>query len=471
MAWSDVVPTRTRLMSPPWPELRDADVVKPRTRLFIAGAGAVVTTANAIRPVGRGPLLSMPVFALGLGPSEFPLHTGLLQLAIGGLLSRSGGTRGWRGKLGVAAHAVSVAGLVAVYRTARRAGDVLDAALVEELGSDYRRHVGGPFTSRPEAALTSRQLVAPEMRVRRRYRSARDVSYGDFGLRNQLDVWKRSDLGGDARAPVLFQVHGGAWTMGRKEGQGEPLMAHLAERGWVCVTANYRLSPRATWPDHIVDVKRALAWTKANIAGHGGDPSFVVITGGSAGGHLSSLAALTPNLADFQPGFEDADTSVAAAVPFYGVYDFTDRHGADNAELATFLADAGVQVHARGGSRPLGAGLPDQPRRAARPALLRAPRHQRLARTHRAAPSVHRRAAQELPATGRLRRAAWRPAHVRDHAVDAHARHRPRRGALPGRCAQQIQRPDAGRGCHRHGTELSDYAGRGAVSKKTELAG
>ena len=68
--------------------------------------------------------------------------------------------------------------------------------------------------------------------------------------------------------------------MGQKEGQAEPLMAHLAERGWVCVTTNYRLSPRASWPDHIVDVKRALAWTKATIAEHGGDPDFVVITGG-----------------------------------------------------------------------------------------------------------------------------------------------------------------------------------------------
>ena len=47
----------------------------------------------------------------------------------------------------------------------------------------------------------------------------------------------------------------------------------------------------------------------------------------------------TPNLAEFQPGFEDADTSVAAAVPFYGVYDFTDRYGADNADLARFLAE------------------------------------------------------------------------------------------------------------------------------------
>jgi acetyl esterase/lipase len=314
-------------------------VVKPRTRLFIVGAGAVATTANAIRPVGRGRVLSMPSFVLGLGPSEFPLHTGLLQLAIGGFVARRGGARGWAGTLGIAAHAASVVGLVAVHRTARSAGDVLEAALVEALGADHRGRVREPFSPRPEATLTSRQLVAPEMRVRRRYRSARDVSYGDFGVRNQLDVWKRSDLGADARAPVLFQVHGGAWTMGRKEGQGEPLMAHLAERGWVCVTANYRLSPRATWPDQIVDVKRALAWTKANIADHGGDPSFVVITGGSAGGHLCALAAVTPNLPDFQPGFEDADTSVAAAVPFYGVYDFTDRHGADNAELAKFLAE------------------------------------------------------------------------------------------------------------------------------------
>jgi acetyl esterase/lipase len=281
----------------------------------------------------------MPAFALGLGPSEFPLHTGLAQLAIGGLLSRSGGTRGWRGQLGIAAHVASVAGLVVVYRTAHKASGVLDAALTEGLGADYRTRVREPLAPRPEVALTGRQLLAPTMGARRRYRSARDVSYGEFGMRNQLDVWKRIDLGGDARAPVLFQVHGGAWTMGRKEGQGEPLMAHLAERGWVCVTVNYRLSPRATWPDHIVDVKRALAWTKANIAGHGGDPSFVVITGGSAGGHLCALAALTPNLADFQPGFEDADTSVAAAVPFYGVYDFTDRHDADNAELAKFLAE------------------------------------------------------------------------------------------------------------------------------------
>ena len=40
---------------------------------------------------------------------------------------------------------------------------------------------------------------------------------------------------------MLLQVHGGAWVVGEKKGQAQPLMAHLAERGWVCVTINYRL--------------------------------------------------------------------------------------------------------------------------------------------------------------------------------------------------------------------------------------
>src|SRR5207248_5899391 len=57
------------------------------------------------------------------------------------------------------------------------------------------------------------------------------------------------------------------------------------------------------------------------------DPNFVVVTGGSAGGHLTALVALTQNDPEYQPGFEDADTSVQAAVPYYGVYDFTGRNG------------------------------------------------------------------------------------------------------------------------------------------------
>ena len=90
---------------------------------------------------------------------------------------------------------------------------------------------------------------------------------------------------------------------------------------------NYRLSPRAAFPAHIIDVKKAIAWIRENIADYGGNPDFIAITGGSAGGHLSALAALTPNRLEWQPGFEEADTTLQAAVPFYGVYDFLDRNG------------------------------------------------------------------------------------------------------------------------------------------------
>jgi acetyl esterase/lipase len=116
-------------------------------------------------------------------------------------------------------------------------------------------------------------------------------------------------------------------VIGDKREQGGPLMAHLASRGWVCFSINYRLSPQATFPDHIVDVKRAIAWIRQHADEYGGDPDFLCVTGGSAGGHLTALAALSQNDPSFQPGFESADTRVSAAVPLYGVYDFLDRAG------------------------------------------------------------------------------------------------------------------------------------------------
>ncbi len=108
-----------------------------------------------------------------------------------------------------------------------------------------------------------------------------------------------------------------------KNQQGKPLLIEMVARGWVCFAINYPVSPRAKFPDHIVAVKRAIAWIREHAHEYGGDPSFLMISGDSAGGHLSSLAALTPGDPDFQPGFEEADTTIQAAAPVYGVYDFT----------------------------------------------------------------------------------------------------------------------------------------------------
>lgn len=88
----------------------------------------------------------------------------------------------------------------------------------------------------------------------------------------------------------------------------------------------YPLSPVATFPEHLIGVKRAIAWSKREGRDLGIDPDRVAIAGASSGAHLAALAALTWDHADLQPGFEEADTSVVACAPHYGIYDLLIRN-------------------------------------------------------------------------------------------------------------------------------------------------
>jgi acetyl esterase/lipase len=104
-------------------------------------------------------------------------------------------------------------------------------------------------------------------------------------------------------------------------------MRHLlAAEGWVVLDIRYPLSPAATFPEHLIGVKHAIAWAKNAGGRYGIDPDLVAISGGSSGAHLAALAALTWDRTDLQPGFENADTSVVACVPFYGIYDLLLRN-------------------------------------------------------------------------------------------------------------------------------------------------
>jgi acetyl esterase/lipase len=303
-----------------------------------AAAVGALNSANAVRPISRRGRISVLSFFPGWLTSELPLHAIGWQTLATAAFVRRGALRRPRGWLALGLSVGSWAALAKVWKEGTRAGAVYEAALVEGLGDDL---VAGavPHPERAEPVLVRKRIAAgPLTRWRRRYVRDGNIAYGDAGRRNQLDIWKRPDLPLDGKAPVVLQVHGGAWIIGNKEQQAMPLLAHLADQGWIGVSINYRLSPRATWPDHIVDVKRALAWVKTHIAEYGGDPDFVCITGGSAGGHLCSLAALTPNEPIFQPGFEEADTTVAAAVPFYGVYDWTNRDGSGRSDMEDMLA-------------------------------------------------------------------------------------------------------------------------------------
>ncbi|ARG68019.1 esterase [Mycobacterium kansasii] len=308
-----------------------------RPRPLTRGAVELVNAANGLQPITRHPYASALVFWFGWPASEGPgmyLSVSVLDAVRRG---RRGDFAGPKGKtaLALTVAAWAILGVIR-YRGITTPGPVLEAGLSEGLGPDYAGELAAlptEPTRRGRRNLPLRTTVA-----RRRYvEKTNIVAYGPHRRANLADIWRRRDLPRDGKAPVLVQVPGGAWVMGWRRPQAYPLMAHLVSRGWVCVSLNYRVSPLHTWPAHIVDVKRALAWVKENIAAYGGDPDFVAISGGSAGGHLSALAALTPNEPRFQPGFEHADTSVVAAVPFYGRYDWYSTDAAGRPEFIGLL--------------------------------------------------------------------------------------------------------------------------------------
>ncbi|MDT5399038.1 MAG: hypothetical protein QOK33_2269 [Mycobacterium sp.] len=162
------------------------------------------------------------------------------------------------------------------------------------------------------------------------------VRYGDSPSQ-LLDVWRPKELP-EQPAPVMIFVPGGAWVHGGRILQGYALMSHMAELGWVCLSIDYRVAPNHPWPQHITDVKTAIAWARANVDKFGGDRNFVAIAGTSAGGHLAALAGLTPNDAEYQADLpEGSDTSVDAVVGIYGRYDWEDRSTVERARFVDFL--------------------------------------------------------------------------------------------------------------------------------------
>jgi len=216
--------------------------------------------------------------------------------------------------------------LLAVFlRDAFDAGAIFSRSLRMALGVGFLEQI--PLSRRAKITnqLHSKEWQWPFRFKRPGVRYVRNLPYAESGKRGLLDVYVPVAAG--ERRPVLLQVHGGAWMVGHKSEQGQPLLHRMVESGWVGVSINYRLAPRSAFPAQILDVKKAIAWVKANIAEYGGDPNFIVVTGGSAGGHLSLLAGLTPSHADWQTGFEHIDTAVQGVLALYPVVDLTNRHG------------------------------------------------------------------------------------------------------------------------------------------------
>ncbi|OYU15154.1 MAG: alpha/beta hydrolase [Alphaproteobacteria bacterium PA4] len=179
-------------------------------------------------------------------------------------------------------------------------------------------------------------------------RVARDIAFGS-DPRQQLDVYAPA---GARAAPVIVFFYGGSWASGRRQDYDFAARA-LAARGFVVVVPDYRLVPQVRYPAFVEDGAAAVAWTVANIAGHGGDPQRIATMGHSAGGYIAVLLALEPRwlAAAGAPG------AIKAAVGLAGPYDFAPFKpgGAADDAFGHFPDIPATQpiTHARAGAPPL----------------------------------------------------------------------------------------------------------------------
>ena len=278
---------------------------------YVVAVGlAAWCTLLAVAPLRRPRALALMSWRFGLLISEQPFLTFYWLVASTALAAAQGDLDSPGGWVALGLAGLTTVGLVVIAQRAWRTGPVADRALAD---------AGVQIASRRGRRLPYARILLAPFHVRRGdVERVANVSYGDAGVRNLLDVYRHRSR--PTGCPTLVYLHGGGFRGGRKSREARPLLYRLASEGWVCVSANYRLRPEVTFPDHLVDAKKVIAWVREHGPAYGADPAIVVVAGSSAGGNLAALAALTPNDPRFQPGFERADTSVAAAVCLYGYY-------------------------------------------------------------------------------------------------------------------------------------------------------
>jgi acetyl esterase/lipase len=270
----------------------------------------VVVLALRPRPT-RGPRAT-PAFVIESVANELPFTVFYWLVATTLLAAVQGDLTTPVGLLGLGVALLTTGGLIAVVRRARAARATLERALADALGPGWP-----PRLERKR--MPWRQIsIAPLHLTPRTVQRTRNVAYGPEGQFNRLDLYRSRAQ--RIAGPAFVYFHPGGFGSGRKSREARPLLERLASKGWVCLSANYRLGQEGLFPRSLVDAKRVIAWARAHADELGADDQTVFVAGGSAGAHLAAMCALTANDVAFQPGIEAADTSVTAAIGLYGYY-------------------------------------------------------------------------------------------------------------------------------------------------------
>lgn len=278
----------------------------------------------AIRPLSYSGWPGKLSWLASAVPSESPFVAFYWVLGVTLLALAQGDLDSPPAMVALAVAGVSLLATPTIIMRSLRARTAIERAHAEELGRGWRDSIPAGVSGRASRGLPwVRILIAPLPLIRTDVRKFANIAYGGSGRKTQLDLYRRRTR--PSGGPILIHLHGGNFRTGRKSFEARALLHRLASRGWICISANYRLQPSASFPDYLVDVKNVIRWARAHAHEHGADPTHVIVAGSSAGAHLAITAALTENDPAFQPGFEDADTTVTAAVGLYGYYGPVDR--------------------------------------------------------------------------------------------------------------------------------------------------
>ena len=148
-----------------------------------------------------------------------------------------------------------------------------------------------------------------------------DIVYKKTATSNlKLDVY-RPKISLEEKCPAVLLIHGGGWISGSKENL-RILAQHLAESGFVAITAAYRLSMEAVYPAGVIDIKDALRWMRSNAENYNIDSKRIAILGTSAGAQLATLVGVTPNTKIYNEQHEAISSEVQAIVNIDGIVSF-----------------------------------------------------------------------------------------------------------------------------------------------------
>lgn len=141
--------------------------------------------------------------------------------------------------------------------------------------------------------------------------------------RLSLDVYRPNNPVG--QSPAIVMYFGGGWQNGRPA-LFAPLAQALAQKGYVCIVPEYRLSGEAPFPAAVHDAKAAIRWTRKHAKRFKIDTQKIASLGGSAGGHLAGFVATTTGSGKFEGTGEHQEVSsdVQAAIVMCGPMDLLD---------------------------------------------------------------------------------------------------------------------------------------------------